>query len=747
MHSRAPVPTLLLALALVPSLAPAAAPAGRGAGGIFAGRGLPGVVTDAARNAADAFGTAPAKAAPDVASAAGKAAQQTTTNATSNQSNSLESNTLLTIINKAFDTDSGDMIDPENGTMRWKGHTYELGQMRIFRSRFERYLALTPTPDQQQYQTLIDQVFARLATNNPNGGSEENMKQAWQLLFQAAEFEADAGTALDVANQVFNTWRIEHEKDAQRIAQTEQERLRDRQQRNVAYDANVTARETRNSAMDATSQAALLNPSSLAPKGSVDGSIDNSGATLTGITVVNGTTETSSSNTSRNGGSGGNRGSGNRNGGYGVNLNQTVSSTIGVGTQLMNASQLVKTEAKIAAIQTSQALTVTAAKVQFQGHIISLFLQRKFQHAIIAAGFYRFIFKGSAQDLDKQFTKTLADFLPGGGDVPFTVGMIENLSREALNEVKQGMAAVRANFGDQQLMAALQRLEEAFFLGEFLGDVSQLEKDKRQKLYALYLKIDSARKLADLKDYEGIIKLNDEIGGLTNDFRSSEVTAAAHAAQQMSRLALAGAKQAASMGDFDHAQSLLEKASGIWPLNPDIAAYGNGVSANASITSQAAVVFDDAYQHKEYRRIYERQQELAVGLATDAQRGLKFKEVIERMGQVELALAQAREAVSRNSPAVAWDMLTVANDLVANDNVVNQLRAEVAPRAADYVALADKAQRAEERGDDATSLSHYLALQDLNPTSPVALNGIERVTTKLLARLADEKNSSVAGKK
>src|SRR3954471_7290324 len=35
--------------------------------------------------------------------------------------NSLESGTLLQIINKAFDTNS-DSINPESGTMNWKGH-------------------------------------------------------------------------------------------------------------------------------------------------------------------------------------------------------------------------------------------------------------------------------------------------------------------------------------------------------------------------------------------------------------------------------------------------------------------------------------------------------------------------------------------------------------------------------------------------------------------------------------------------
>ncbi|MFH1499373.1 MAG: hypothetical protein ABII82_16300 [Verrucomicrobiota bacterium] len=45
---------------------------------------------------------------------------------------SLESNTLLQVIDRAFDVES-DSINPEEGTMVWKGKTYNIGQFRAQR--------------------------------------------------------------------------------------------------------------------------------------------------------------------------------------------------------------------------------------------------------------------------------------------------------------------------------------------------------------------------------------------------------------------------------------------------------------------------------------------------------------------------------------------------------------------------------------------------------------------------------------
>jgi hypothetical protein len=401
---------------------------------------------------------------------------------------------------------------------------------------------------------------------------------------------------------------------------------------------------------------------------------------------------------------------------------------------MFRARDLAETEAKIRASEGSAILTGVQAKLQFQTAIVNLCLQRRFQHCLIAASFYRYIFKGSAQNLEVG-KKEIQTFLPSS-DLALTVETLEFLSREAINDTEASMQAVRASFADGQLVGALERLQETFFLGEYTPAVAGFEREKKQVLLNLYRQIDQARKLADLKDYEAVDKLVAEIGTTAKDFRSSEVVSALRAAQRMSTLALYAAQQAASVGDFIRAQEGVQRAASLWPLNPAIKTYTENMASQVDLGSQAAVLFDDALKRNDLRRLYEQRSELAIALLTDAVRGPRLKEIIEQLSRVEIFLAQAQELVAQNNPFAAWEALDAASALVPSDVVVNQRRADLAPRVAAFVGRIDAAKRHEEGGRPAAALTHWLAAQSLYPASSLARLGIERVSTRLLDDLA-----------
>ena len=588
---------------------------------------------------------------------------------------SLESGTLLQIINKAFDTNS-DSIDPENGTMRWKGHSYDMGQFRVFRGRFERYLSLPPTRDQDVYAATIDQVFKLLSTRTANG-SQDAVVEAWKLLYQAAEYEADGGNSLGVANQIFNAWRIRDEKQAFSVTQTELQRIRRQQSASVVYGADTIQADAGRAASGAASSAGTA-AANAAPRVNINST-------------------------------GG--------GGLASGGGQTVGDTpvVGYTGQAFRARELAETEAKIKSLEAAGLLSVTQAKLQFQSQIMSLFLQRRFQHALIASSFYRYIFKGSHQNLEVG-KKELSSFLPSS-DLALTVETIEFLSREAINDVNNGMASVRSNYDDGRKVGAIERLQETFFLGEYMPAVTQFEANRKTELLTLFRKIDEARKLADLRDYDAVLKLTEEIGSLTKDFRTPEVTAAVHSAQRMSTLALNAAQQTAATGDYVRAQEFVEKAAQIWPLNPAIKSYTENMASQADLGTQAAVVFDEAYKRDDYRRIYERRAELAVAFLNDSVRGPQLNAVIDRMSRVEIYLAQTEELLAQNNAFSAWEALAAATAFAPNDVVLNQRMAQLAPRVAEFVGRLDQAKRYESDQRLAASLTQYLAAQDIHPAS------------------------------
>jgi len=618
----------------------------------------------------------------------------------------LESDTLLKIIDKAFDTDS-DAFNPEDGTLNWKGHTYSLGQMRAFRARFERYLAQPESVDHDVYRAIVNEIFSLLSTRGGEAAGE-NTRKAWQLLYRASDYEADGGASLAVANQVFNAWSIRDERDALAVTQGELDRLRRRQQADLAFSGDTMTREGTNAASDAVSSGAATLPGVVAPEVNVGNT--NNGARA-------GSTAAPAPRTAPAGSSGG-------------------STSQGAVSQLFRARDLSETEAKIKASETGAALTGVQAKLQFQTALVNLFLQRRFQHCLIAASFYRYIFKGSAQSLEVG-KKEIQSFLPSS-DLALTVETLEFLSREAINDSEAAMQAVRANYADGQLVGALERLQETFFLGEYLPPVAQFERDKKQALLKLYQQVDTARKLADLKDYDAVERLVGEIGANAKDFRDSEVLSALRAAQRMSTLALYAAQQSAAGGDFMRAQEGVSRAAALWPLNPAIKTYTENMASQVDLGSQAAQLFDDAIKRGDLRRLYDQRSELAIALLSDAVRGPRLKETIETLSRVEIFLAQAQELLAQNNAFAAWEALDAATRLVPNDVIVNQRRGELAPRVAAFVGRLDAARRHEEAGRPAAALTQYLAAQGLHPASSLARQGIARVGAKLLDELAIE---------
>jgi len=636
--------------------------------------------------------------------------------------NSLESGTLLKIINQAFDTNS-DSIDPENGTFNWKGHSYDIGQFRVFRGRFERYLSLPPTKDDTAYAETLNQITELLSTRNGDGAAG-NVMEAWKLLYRASDYDADGGNSLGVANQVFNAWRIRDEKQALTVAQNELEHIRKQQQGSVVYGADAIAAETGQSMTDAVSSAALL------------GNLSTGNATNSNTSSGTNSNNTNTSNTTGTGTNGNKNTGNNRNtGGQQPKTGQVGNGgSIGPTGQLFRARELAETEAKIQALSAAGLLSVTQAKLQFQSQIMSLFLQRRFQHCLIAASFYRFIFKGSHQNLEVG-KKELASFLPSS-DLAFTVETIEFLAREAMNDVNSGMASVRASYDDNRKVAALERLQETFFLGEYLPSVTQFETSRKESLLLLYRKIDEARKLADLRDYDAVVRLNDEISSLTSDFRGAEVNAAVRSAQRMSSLALSAAQQCAANGDYPKAQEFVEKAAQLWPLNPAIKAYTDNMASQANMGTQAALFFDDAFKRNDYRRIYEKRAELAVAFLSDQLRGPQLKGVIDRMARVEIYLAQEDELLAQNNAFAAWESLVGAKAFAPDDVELNQRMAQLAPRVADFIGRLDQAVRYEDGKNYAASLTSYLSAQDLYPASQLARVGVGRVTGMIMDQLS-----------
>ena len=113
---------------------------------------------------------------------------------------------------RLFDVNS-DSVDMENGSMQWKGKTFNLGNSRAMRMRFERYLSAPAAGgDMLKYQQLLQRIERLLSPGSINASNYiANQQEAFNLLFQAAEFEVDGNNSLTIATQVQKIWNMRAE--------------------------------------------------------------------------------------------------------------------------------------------------------------------------------------------------------------------------------------------------------------------------------------------------------------------------------------------------------------------------------------------------------------------------------------------------------------------------------------------------------------------------------------------------------
>ncbi|MEO0509064.1 MAG: hypothetical protein AAF065_04275 [Verrucomicrobiota bacterium] len=581
-----------------------------------------------------------------------------------------ESSSFLEMANRVFDPTS-DSMDFENGSFNWKGKTFNLTEQRAFRSRFERFLLASPTREEEEYALLMADILERLSVSNNN--TDDAILDTWELLFRASAFDIDGGNSTIVANQVFNAWRIRKESRGVALSQRELEDIRKYQQEVVANRAFIA---------DKIQQQRIRESS--ASRGGNSDSASSSGGGEDSLT----------------------------------------------SEAAFRVLDLAETEAKILALESNAAATGLQAKLQFQSQIVSFMLQRRFEHALVLSGFYQWLFKGSHQQLEVGKSQ-LAEFLPGS-DLAYTVDSMSFVSREAVNDVNKGVEAVNAAYAEGRTMLALERLQEVFFLGEFLTELNKIPVEQRRYMLDLYRSLIEAGDLADAKDYSGVGIMAEKISEMAEDFPTMRVLSGLETAKSMSDMAVFAASQYRNIGQIDKAREELKQAIDIWPSNPAIREFQMETTKLATAGSQGIQVFDDLFERNDRRAIYERRMELGFALSDDVQRKPLLMAVVEEVARIDLLVKQSEELVKQGEAYAAWELLVEASTIDGSDGPMNQARAELAPRVADFVLQIDRADRQSTQGHVAGALAAYLAAQDVYPASRLAREGITREADALI---------------
>ena len=679
-------------------------------------------------------------------SPASQAANQQPANPASDgqSSDNAQNSNMWSVADHILNSDSL-AVDSENGIFQWNNSKFSIGDNMVVRQRFERYLSSPGFDNTADYQIILQQIQNLLTTNTaattPDANSTapasgDKIYQAWQLLYAAAKYPQDGGASETLANQVFNSWRVRDELAGNRDQYSAQEELRQRQESSIAD----VGESRKTDSVDFARQ----NPG-------LTGAYPEPGKNVGVITPKDFIGDTTLGNmTNSSGGSSGN-GSGGATGGGPV-ANLTISNvTLGdagsvaavatpqlktTSVMAQKATELARTYAKMALLDADATQMGLKAKAEYQTQLVTFMGQRRFQHSLLAGMFYEHIFQGSQQRVTVA-KEEISKFINTDSIVP-SVNSFEFVSHEAIAEVDSGMRAVEAAYDRGDRWIALQQLQTTFLLGENLPPVQNFDPAKRHVLLGIYTASTALKHMMEVHDFASAEDRVNKISVDAKDFADSDagpILSAIKVGEQTSNNLVLAARQAALSGDADRVTENLQKATEIWPLNPEIANFSKTMLDRTNLSNVGASKFDDLYARGDDRAIYDSKEEIGLALYQDPVRSAKFKEIVNREARVEVAIDMANQAMKQNNGYAAYELLAGAAELEPNDPVLNRTQTQVVSRVAPFVSALDQAQRAEKAGELGASLNYYLQAQDIYPPSQICHDAIESLSLKIMAKL------------
>ena len=409
------------------------------------------------------------------------------------------------------------------------------------------------------------------------------------------------------------------------------------------------------------------------------------------------------------------------------------------------AQRLLEVNARITANIAKREISEVQARVEFQALITQFFLQRRFQHVVMATRFYRHIFNdgnttingaaGKSSKEGKQPTsdkdKGMAELYMKEVGMPLTVGVVDSLANEAMRDVQEGVQAYNFLLQKNEVESATKRLGEAFLIGEYMPEIRTLPRDDKRRALDFTQKGNRLISALDVRDYAQAEKLVNELEAMAKDFDGSQPRGAIETARTVSGMHLAKARNAALSGDRTTLESELREATTLWPRNPALAEVSGMIFSQADAQGKAVADLDQLLSQHNYRQIYDDKMRFIAAAALYPERQEQLKKVLENMQQIETVLARSTEIAKRGDSAGAWEGVERAYSRFPDDTKLNQLRANLSIDASDFVRCIRTAQQLEAKGQTGSSLAWYLKAQKAYPPSEFAQEGIQRLVQRL----------------
>lgn len=381
--------------------------------------------------------------------------------------------------------------------------------------------------------------------------------------------------------------------------------------------------------------------------------------------------------------------------------------------------------------RTIQAATRLNQRLEFQSLILQYFVQRRFQHAIIANLFYRYIFADQSSQLDGA--ETLRSQIFGDLDITLTTSTLDAIAKEAMADVEESVQTVRFLLEQGEVHSATRRLMEAFYLGEYLAPIKTFPVEEKRRILRYLRDLSALANALEVRNFDRAEMILNQILEYANDFDSGRAETYIQTSRQLSNLAVQRAMGAANRNDPVAVETALSEAVSQWPTNPAINRFTDTLLERTDQVDVAAQDFDRYLRQNDYRAIFNDRFRFAAALTVDEERNASFLDIMQRMETIEAAMSQARELHRINNRFAAWEVLERAYREYPDDQELNRMRGDFAVRAAEFAAVVANAEDAMQDGFYSQALNAYLSARELYPNSYFVQEGLRQVVDTILA--------------
>jgi len=569
------------------------------------------------------------------------------------------------------------MLDPSADAVTVGGVRIPLGDNRLMRARFEKYLSQPPEMDEAavEYRETIRSI---LDTVSPfrNGGPD--LYAAFTKLPAAAAYPGDANLCSTLAEAVYMAMLAKRDvRGLERLNNS----IENEKQKLIA-DGDWRLRHERENTIG-------------------ERQAPGSGAQQ------------------------GNRRSNNR------------QNATGSGNASLRHHETLRRIAEIEAFKKANIarteLQTIQTKGQYQVSMIQWFVQRRFEHVVMAARFYNQIWQDGDSTLQIDKNSDVSRLFAESVGVSPTVTSLDSLANEAIREVEKYVEAFKLLLERDELHAASERLMEAFALGEYLNPVTTLPLEKKRRVTEYIRDLHELYGAVQARDYTRGQELVARLKATARDFPASKVDSVIAASTLASDLAIEEAKAHLIARDSERASEKIRQAAEMWPTNPKLDEFRNLV-ASSSIIVTARNDFDRLLSERNYREIERRQYEFAPVIRDDPEREDALRQIVTNITKIETALLKAGEFTRMGQNYAAWEQLAELREEFPDDPKLGRELELLAPKVADFTLALDRANQFENRTPKQTgsAINWYLRARELHPQSKFADEGINRLIAEII---------------